>query len=73
MDRRFFAAVSTLSNAGNLLYDYNMKQPYETTRIWVKTLKKLRLIAAYTGETIVTVLERLAADELKRVTDLEDK
>jgi hypothetical protein len=40
---------------------------YKTTRIWAKTLTKLRLIAALTGTSIVRVLERLAAEELRRL------
>jgi len=40
---------------------------YQTTRIWTRTLKKLRLIAALTDERIVQVLDRLADQELARV------
>ena len=40
---------------------------YGTTRIWKRTLRKLRLIAALTGKTIVQVLDRLADRELERV------
>ncbi len=40
---------------------------YSSTRIWTRTLKKLRLIAALTGERIVQVLDRLAEQELVRL------
>jgi hypothetical protein len=40
---------------------------YQTTRIWTRTLRKLRLIAALTDERIVQVLDRLADQELARV------
>jgi hypothetical protein len=51
-----------------VLYNYNMSTPeYQTTRIWKRTLRKLRLIAALTGERIVQVLDRLADQELRRV------
>jgi hypothetical protein len=43
------------------------KPDYQTTRIWTRTLKKLRLIAALTGERIVQILDRLAEQELARV------
>lgn len=42
-------------------------EAYKTTRIWAKTLTKLRLIAALTGTSIVSVLERLATEELHRL------
>jgi hypothetical protein len=44
---------------------------YQTTRIWTRTLKKLRLIAALTGERIVQVLDRLADAELNRLRQSE--
>ncbi len=44
---------------------------YQTTRIWTRTLKKLRLIAALTGERIVQVLDRLADAELHRLRQSE--
>lgn len=39
---------------------------YQTTRIWTKTLKKLRLIAVLRNTSIVNVLDILADEELKR-------
>jgi hypothetical protein len=42
-------------------------EPYKTTRIWAKTLAKLRLIAALTGTSIVRVIDRLASEELERI------
>jgi hypothetical protein len=40
---------------------------YQTIRVWTRTLKKLRLVAALRGERMVAVMDRLVADELKRV------
>ena len=40
---------------------------YQPTRIWKRTLKKLRLIAALTDERIVQVMDRLADAELHRL------
>jgi len=42
-------------------------ETYRTTRIWAKTLAKLRLIAALTGTSIVRVIDRLASEELERL------
>jgi hypothetical protein len=43
------------------------KPSYTSTRIWTRTVRKLRLIAALTGERIVAVLDRLADAELARL------
>ena len=40
---------------------------YQTMRVWTRTLKQLRLVAALTGERMVAVMDRLVSDELKRV------
>ena len=45
---------------------------YQTTRIWTRTLKKLRLIAALTGERMVQLLDRLADGELQRLRQSEN-
>lgn len=44
---------------------------YQTIRIWVKTHKRLRRIAAETGESIVQVLDRLSEQEWLRAQQLE--
>jgi hypothetical protein len=44
---------------------------YQTIRIWTRTLRALRLIAALTGERMVKVLDRLVAKELQRVREQE--
>lgn len=44
-----------------------MKEQHTTMRIWIKTLRKMRFIHAYTGESMVAILDRLAAEELERV------
>jgi hypothetical protein len=46
---------------------------YTTIRIWTRTLRALRLIAALTGERMVQVLERLVNDELQRVHEREQR
>lgn len=54
-------------------YNYDMNTPpeYQTIRIWTRTLRALRLVAALTGERMVQVLDRLVADELRRVQERE--
>jgi hypothetical protein len=47
-----------------------MKHPDEdpvTMRMWVKTRKKLRIIAALSDESIVETVERLAEQELTKI------
>jgi hypothetical protein len=46
---------------------------YTTIRIWTRTLRALRLIAALTGERMVQVMDRLVRDELKRVREGEQQ
>jgi hypothetical protein len=46
---------------------------YTTIRIWTRTLRALRLIAALTGERMVQALDRLIADELQRVQDQQER
>ena len=36
-------------------------------RVWKKSLKKLRMIYALTGESMVEILDRVLAAELKRI------
>jgi ribosomal protein L5 len=43
----------------------------QTIKIWKSTLKKLRMIHALTGESMVAVLERVINAELKRVREIE--
>ena len=44
---------------------------YATARIWVHTLRTLKLIAALTNESMVKVMDRLATQELERLKELE--
>lgn len=44
---------------------------YQTIRIWTRTLRALRLVAALTGERMVQVLDRLVDEELRRVQERE--
>ncbi len=51
-----------------MLYYCDMSTPeYTTTRIWVQTLRTLKLIAALTNESMVKVMDRLAKQELERL------
>lgn len=43
-----------------------MSESYTTIKIWQKTRKLLRLIAASTGERIVEVMHRLVTAEWNR-------
>lgn len=45
---------------------------YQNTKIWLKTLAKLRLIYAITGEKMTSILDRLVSDELERVSSNAD-
>lgn len=45
-------------------------QEYKTARIWAVTLRKLRLLAALTGESMVEALERIVEAELERAKAL---
>ena len=56
-----------------ILYNCNMKKTpeYTTTRIWVQTLRMLKLIAAMTNESMVKVMDRLAQQELERLKGQE--
>jgi hypothetical protein len=49
----------------------NTPPDYQTIRIWTRTLRSLRLIAAITGERMVQVLDRLITEELRRVQQRE--
>ena len=42
---------------------------YSTLRIWTTTLKKLRRIYAETGESMIAIVDRLANQELQRLSD----
>jgi hypothetical protein len=45
---------------------------YATARIWVQTLRTLKLIAALTNESMVKVMDRLAKQELERLQNQQD-
>lgn len=53
--------------------DMSTSPDYQTIRIWTRTLRALRLVAALTGERMVQVLDRLIADELQRVREREKR
>ena len=55
-------------------YAYMQAEPHQTMRIWTKTHKLLRLIAAHTDESMVEAMHRLAEQEYQRVRkDLKDE
>jgi hypothetical protein len=39
----------------------------QTFKIWKTTLKKLRFLYAWTGKSMVSILDRLVAQELERI------
>lgn len=43
-----------------------MKEKTQTTKIWKRTLQKLRFIKAYTGESFVKIIDRLVEEELSK-------
>ncbi len=47
--------------------DMENMSDYQTMRVLTRTLKKLRLVAALTGERMVAVMDRLVSEELQRV------
>ena len=49
--------------------EYNKYMTYSTLRIWESTLKKLRRIYAETGESMISVVDRLATQELEKLTN----
>ena len=51
----------------DILYNSYMANENTTIRIWVKTLRKLRLLYALTGESMVEIIDRIVDKELARV------
>jgi len=49
-----------------------MKEPFRTIKIWLKTLKKLYFVRAYTNESLVALLDRLVNEELEKVKGMND-
>jgi hypothetical protein len=46
-------------------------EPHQTMRVWTKTHKLLRLIAASTDESMVEVMQRLAQAEYEHIRNEE--
>jgi hypothetical protein len=44
-----------------------MKGDYQTTKIWKSSLKKLRLIYALTGVSMVQIIDDLLTEKLKEL------
>jgi hypothetical protein len=49
------------------------KEPHQTMRVWTKTHKLLRKIAAETDEQLVEVLHRLAQAEWQRIQEQQQR
>jgi hypothetical protein len=49
------------------LYNYNIMNKSTTIKIWKSTRKNLRLLFALTGKSMVSIMDRLVADELERI------
>ena len=45
-----------------------MSREYSDLRLWTSTLKKLRRIYAETGESMIAIVDRLATQELEKLT-----
>lgn len=43
------------------------KREFTTIKIWRETLKKLRLVAAHQGKSVVAVVDEMAEDALGKV------
>lgn len=48
-----------------------MEKQYTQLRIWKDSLKKLRRIYAETGESMIAIVDRLAAQELERLANAD--
>ena len=48
-----------------------MEHDYQLIRIWKRTHQTLRKIAAFTGESLVEAIERLANEEWRRIQQKE--
>jgi hypothetical protein len=51
----------------------NNTEPRQTIRIWVKTHRLLRILAAYTGESMVAAVHRLVQAEYERVMEVMEQ
>lgn len=40
---------------------------YTSARIWLSTVKNLRMIYAITGESMIKIMDRLVEEELRKV------
>lgn len=48
-------------------YNYSMSDERHTLKLWKHTVPKLRLLYALTGESMVSIVDRLITQELDRV------
>lgn len=42
-------------------------EPQQTTKLWIKTIRKLALLRGLTNETAISIVDRLVTAELERV------
>ena len=42
-------------------------EPQQTTKLWIKTIRKLSLLRGLTNETAISIVDRLVTQELERV------
>lgn len=59
----FLSCLHTCSDCGEI----TSMNEYRTIKIWLTTYRQLKQLAALTGETTIKLLDRLIANELKRV------
>jgi hypothetical protein len=55
-----------------MIYNARMNIEYTQFRIWKVTLRKLRRIYAATGESMISIVDRLVSEELKRLNIADD-
>lgn len=46
---------------------------YQTIRIWVKTQRRLKILSALLGESIVETLDKLVEEKLKELEEKRSK
>ena len=56
-----------------LCNSYMNKPEYTTTRIWVQTLRTLKITAVMTNVSMVNAMDRLARQELERLNKQKEK
>jgi hypothetical protein len=65
--RETLLAITKLDIMLYIVYNYNMDTEQVTIKVWTSTRKKLRMLYALTGESMVSILDRLISAELERI------